>query len=295
MNKVENKFITVITPTYNRAEQLVALYTSLCNQTNKSFSWLIVDDGSIDATDAKVREWICENKVDITYIYKENGGKHTALNKGIQSITTPLTFIVDSDDYLTNDAIEIIESDYLANSEKDICGIAYLRRSKAGHYLTNKLVPNDGLIESFCECRYNRNIKGDMAEVWFTDCLKEFPFPEFYNEKFVSEDIVWIQMSKKYKMVFYNKAIYISDYLEGGLTRNRRDINKKSPKASMYRGEVQLEANLPVKYKCRAMLYYIVYGKFAKLSYLDLFKRSKHKCMFICCSPVGMALYSKWR
>ena len=40
--------------------------------------------------------------------YKENGGKHTALNIGINEIDSELTFIVDSDDWLTEDAISSI-------------------------------------------------------------------------------------------------------------------------------------------------------------------------------------------
>ena len=59
--------------------------------------------------------------------------------------------------------------------------------------------------ESFVECRINRNIGGDMAEVWYTHCLREYPFPEFLGEKFLGEDIVWVQMSKKYKMRFFNR------------------------------------------------------------------------------------------
>ena len=44
----------------------------------------------------------------VRYIYKENGGKHTALNVGVQQIASELTFIVDSDDTLVPNAIETI-------------------------------------------------------------------------------------------------------------------------------------------------------------------------------------------
>lgn len=37
--------VTIFTPTYNRAYTLKDLYTSLCNQTDKNFEWLIIDDG----------------------------------------------------------------------------------------------------------------------------------------------------------------------------------------------------------------------------------------------------------
>ena len=287
--------ITILTPTYNRESQLINLYDSLINQSNNDFEWLVVDDGSTDDTECEINKWINEHKINIRYIRKENGGKHTALNLGIKSINSKWTFIVDSDDYLTEDAIEIIKKNDELYDTSELCGMAFLRKSKNKGYLTNKLVPKDGLIESFCDCRYGRGIVGDMAEVWKTKCLKENPFPEFKNEKFISEDVVWIAMSQKYKMIFFNKAIYISDYLDDGLTINRRKHNILSPKGCMYRGEIQLDANLPIKYKCRAMLYYTIYGFFAGYTIKELFYRSKHKCLYTLLLPICKRIYRKWR
>ena len=50
------KTVTIITPTYNRAELLKKLYQSLEQQNNKDFEWLIVDDGSTDRTKEAVEE-----------------------------------------------------------------------------------------------------------------------------------------------------------------------------------------------------------------------------------------------
>ena len=288
-------FVTILTPTYNRASKLHILYESLVSQSDKDFEWFIVDDGSEDDTGKIVNDWISESIINIKYIKKENGGKHTALNLGIAQIFSEWTFIVDSDDYLTKDAIAIIKNKADVDDAEDICGLAFLRQSKNGNYLTNKLVPKDGWKDDFCHCRYGLKIKGDMAEVWKTKCLKEFPFPEFPNEKFVSEDVVWIQMSQRYKMIFYNMPIYISDYLDGGLTRNRRKNNLNSPKSSMYRGELQLRVQLPLKYKIRAMLYYSVYGRFAGYSWKDLFLKSNNKLLFIACYAISLYLYLSWR
>lgn len=287
--------ITVLTPTYNREKNLFNLYGSLCQQTNSNFLWMIVDDGSEDQTINIVEQWIQENKVKITLLKKENGGKHTALNCGIAKIESELTFIVDSDDELSSEAIECIYNDYKKFNMDGICGIAYLRESKKGGYLTDKLVPYDGLVESFCECRYGRAIKGDMAEVWVTDCLKKYPFPEFKGEKFLSEDVVWVKMAKEYRMIFRNKAIYISDYLEGGLTKGRRKNNFLSPKGCMYRGSIQLEADLPLKYQCRAMLFYLVYGKAAGYRWKELFVNCNKKLLYIILVLPSSILYKKWR
>ena len=207
--------ITVLTPAYNRGKLLEKLYESLCAQDCKDFEWLIVDDGSTDDTSERVEQMKQTADFPISYHRKENGGKHTALNYAYQFIKTPLTFIVDSDDSLTRDAISYVNEIYKRyKNESDLCGFSFLRGKPDGGYLSTSGVPQDGMKESYVECRINRSIGGDMAEVWYTHCLKEYLFPEFQGEKFLGEDIVWVKMSEKYKMRFFNRVIYISDYLE---------------------------------------------------------------------------------
>ncbi len=62
------------------------MYNDLKAQTYdfNDFEWLIVDDGSSDSTKELVEKFISENKLNIRYIYKENGGKHTAINLGVK-------------------------------------------------------------------------------------------------------------------------------------------------------------------------------------------------------------------
>ena len=59
--------LTIITPTYNRAHTLRKAYESLCDQTNKSFIWLVIDDGSTDETEKLVQSFQKENKIEIQY------------------------------------------------------------------------------------------------------------------------------------------------------------------------------------------------------------------------------------
>ena len=187
--------ITVLTPAYNRGKLLEKLYESLCAQDCKDFEWLIVDDGSTDDTSERVEQMKQTADFPIFYHRKENGGKHTALNYAYQFIKTPLTFIVDSDDSLTRDAISYVNEIYKRyKNESDLCGFSFLRGKPDGGYLSTSGVPQDGMKESYVECRINRGIGGDMAEVWYTHCLKEYLFPEFQGEKFLGEDIVWVRM-----------------------------------------------------------------------------------------------------
>ena len=288
--------ITILTPTYNRADRLPHLYTSLLKQHNTDFIWMIIDDGSTDNTEKLAADWKAENKINIEYHQKPNGGKHTALNYAYPFLKTPLTFIVDSDDYLTSDAIEKINAKYvLYKEESDLCAFSFLRGKPDGGYLSTGGVPYDNLKESYCECRLNRNIGGDMAEVWFTHCLKEFPFPEYEGEKFIGEDLIWVRMSKQYKMRFYNDVIYISDYLDDGLTNNRRKHNIASPKGCVERAEEFLSADIHLKLKIKSILQYQIYSAFAGIPKKEQFRKSDHKLLYLVTFPFAEMLYIKWK
>lgn len=300
-NRWENKGknmsdITVLTPSYNRGELLKKLYKSLCSQKNKSFEWVIIDDGSTDKTENYVNQMIKEADFPIRYYKKVNGGKHTALNYSYNYIETPLTFIVDSDDTLTVDAIAKIQEKYNKyKDEKDLCGFSFLRGKPDGGYLSTSGVPKDGMKETYVECRINRSIGGDMAEVWYTHCLKEYPFPEFEGEKFLGEDVVWIRMAEKYKMRFFDDVIYISDYLESGLTNNRRKHNVKSPNGCVARAEAFLDSDSNIKAKIKAALQYQIYGRFASVKTNTLFHKTNRKVLFIVCRIPALLLYRKWK
>lgn len=101
--------LTIFTPAYNRAYILEKAYRSLQCQSDKRFEWIIVDDGSNDNTKNLVQKWQDENNTfKIEYYFQENSGKHIAINNGIEFAKGRLFLILDSDDYLRNDAVEII-------------------------------------------------------------------------------------------------------------------------------------------------------------------------------------------
>ena len=288
--------ITVLTPTFNRGGRLQSLWDSLQKQTVKDFEWLVVDDGSTDGTKDLITQLQEKSDFPIRYIYKNNGGKHTALNVGIQTICSELIFIVDSDDCVTDDAVEsILKIHKKYRSQNNICGYAFLRAFPDGK-VNGKKFDVDEKIGSYIDVRVNGDDTGaDKAEVFKTHCLKEFPFPEYPNEKFLGEDLVWVRMARKYEMVHINKAIYVGNYLEGGLTNNRRKHNIASPVGCMHRAEEFMESDLKTRYRIKGGLQYIVYGRFAGVKVVDLIRKSRHKVLATVCTPGGLFLHSRWR
>ena len=285
--------VTVLTPTFNRGGSLNNLYQSLQKQTIKDFEWLLVDDGSTDDTKNIAEEMKRKAEFPMRYIYKENGGKHTALNVGLKQINSELTFIVDSDDTLVPDAIEtILQYHKKYGKKKDLCGYSFLRRFPDGK-INGKPFEPDEKVGTYIQCRINADdTQADKSEVFYTRCLKEFPFPEYRNEKFLGEDLVWIRMAMKYQMVHINRAIYVGNYLEDGLTKNRRKNNIRSPYGCMERAKEFMRPELKLKYRLKGAVQYLVYGKFAGEK--QLIAKAPYKGLAVCVALPSMLVYHRW-
>lgn len=293
--------ITIITPTYNRKEYLQKLYQSLVVQTNKNFKWIVVDDGSTDNTRDFFGKFIEKqnHEFEIQYIYQKNGGKHTALNRAIEFVDTELVFIVDSDDYLPENSIQIILSYYEKFNEikerENLCGYSFLRCHADGKVNT-AYFPENEKIDSYCNVRINGNIGGDKAEVYYTDILKKYPFPVFEGERFLAEDVIWMQMSGPYNMVHINENVYICDYLEGGLTNTGRRMKIKSPKGMVLRSKIYLnDKNVCMKVKIKMMLLYIIYSGFAGINIKNAFKDISEKMLFVLLCIPGLLIQQIWK
>ena len=265
--------ISIFTPTFNRAYILSSLYNSLINQTDSDFEWIIVDDGSTDNTEQLVNSWILENKLkEINYIKTPNQGKTTAINIGLQHAKGELFFIVDSDDYITDNAIEEIKrKDQSLNKDLDfkVCGICFKKR----HYNTNKdFTSYDGNLPAFAsalELAYKYKQTGDKAEVYYTDVLKKYPFPVLENNKFIPESYIWFKMAHDgYKLALSDKAIYICEYMEDGYTKNLTKLIKNNYRGfALYHKSRLKYSEVPLKVKVKSLIRLLqckIYGVFYK-------------------------------
>ncbi len=225
--------ITVFTPTYNRAYALPRLYKTLQKQTFRDFEWLIVDDGSNDNTSEVVKGWVEEGCFAIRYIKTANGGKHRAINKGVALAEGELFFIVDSDDWLPQDSLYWINHYYEeVKTDERFAGVSGSRSYPNGKRIGGA-VAYDVLDTDYVSFREHYKIKGDMAEVWRTEVLRQYPFPEFEGEKFLTEAVVWEEIAQNHKLRYFNKEIYTCEYLPDGLTKNIRAHHRNSPRGTM--------------------------------------------------------------
>lgn len=286
---------TILTPTYNRGELLPRVYQSLKKQTYKCFEWIIVDDGSIDNTKQVVDSLIEDSQIKIKYVSKLNGGKHTAVNEGLKYAEGKLLIVLDSDDELVENALEIFYRywDKIFDENNKIVSVSGLDIYKESGNIVGDKFEQDEFISDHIECKLKMNIQGDKAEVYRTDVLKEFPFPEIKGERFVTEDIVYNQIALAgYKTIYINKPIKIIEYLEDGLTSRSYELSMKNPNGKMiiFNQYISMK-QIGIKRRIRSGFSYCRFGFLANKSITEQYKMANNKLIFLASIPVGYIIY----
>jgi len=292
-----NVKLTVLTCTYNRADILVEwVYKSLSEQTDLDFEWLIIDDGSSDNTKIVIEQISKESPFKINYIYKKNGGKHTAVNYAHNYLEDGIVLIVDSDEYLDKNAIRIIKKDWEKWDEDEKVGAMVYRKGKDAYNPTGKAFPKDEYRSNQIEAVCNTQNGGEHFTVFRNSALKKYLFPVFDNEKFLSELHVWHYCSCDYDFIFYNKQIGIFCYRDDGLTKAGRISRLKNWQGAAYTASIKTDRRYLLKLRIRGMIAYAGYSFYGKKSIFKIFKDIKCAIWLKCCGIIpGIILGLYWR
>lgn len=298
--------ITVFTPTYNRAYCLNKCFESLLRQTNKDFEWLIIDDGSTDNTNEIVNNWKNQNlPFNINYIYKENGGMHTAYNTAYEHIESELCINVDSDDYLTDTAIDDILTFWKKYKREDIGGIYALDQYENGDIIGSKF-PDDlyefkgwGYKTIFYESngikKQYRN-KGDKKFIGVTKIIKKYPpIPVFKGEKYHSLYYKQHLIEQDHTILIMNKPVCVVEYLNDGSSKNMYYQYIKNPKGFCDERKFVMKNAPSLKLRYEASIHYVAESLLAQ-DY-NFIKHSTNFFTTITALLPGFALYFliKWR
>lgn len=216
--------LTIFTPAYNRADTLPRLYNSLTRQTCYHFEWLIIDDGSTDATPELVKSFLQENRFSVRYLRKENGGKHTAHNLALQEARGEWFLCVDSDDILAPTAV----ADLLDAIQPDINGIISYKADFSGKYLCSKFPP-DLKTEKFYRLSMVHGCSGEYTLAFPSAFAKQYPFPIFRGERFISESIIYDRMDQCGNMLLLPQITTLCEYQTDGLSGNIAALMKNNP------------------------------------------------------------------
>ena len=110
--------------------------------------------------------------------------------------------------------------------------------------------------ESSIAIRFKHGVTGDMKEVFRTDIMREYPFPEIKDEKFCPEMLVWNRIGYKYKLRFFNQIIYTVEYQDDGITSGIVKARMNSPIASMMAYAELNSYDIPFLSKVKAAINY---------------------------------------
>ena len=280
--------LTVFTPVYNRAHTLPRTYESLCIQECKDFMWLIIDDGSTDGVESLIREWQKkDNGFEIQYIYKENGGMHTAHNVAYEHIVTELNTCIDSDDCMAEGAVQSIVEEWKKVKDKGYAGLIGLDADLKGE-LIGKGFPKD-LKETTLMGYYAAGGIGDKKLVYRTDVIKKYPpYPVFEGEKYVSLAYIYRLIDQDYKLAVLDKVLCNVEYQNDGSSATMWKEYIKNPKGFAFWRKVCMK--YPESYKRLVIdcIHYCSSSIIAKNR--NYIKESPRKMLTIFCSPLGWSL-----
>ena len=274
------KKLTIFTPAYNREKLIPRLYESLLRQTSSDFKWLVVDDGSTDGTKSLIEGYIAENKIEIEYIYRENGGKMRAHNDGVKNCTTPYFLCVDSDDYLVNTAVErLLETAEKCELEKNdrLAGVISHKGASETELLSGVEFP-DGIEKSSLYNLYLSGFKGETTIMFVTDVIVRFPFPEIEGEKYVPEDYIYDKIDAEYEYIVLGEIITVCEIVSEGYTDSVVKLKKNNPVA-FYMYYEQRAIITPVS--MLKLKYAGFYAKYAKLCGRNVFDTKLNKLFVI--------------
>lgn len=285
------KTLTVFTPTFNRRELLTRCYESMCRQTNKDFVWMIVDDGSTDDTKKFVDEWEKNSDLEIRYIYKDNGGLHTAYNVAIENIDTELCVCIDSDDFMPDNAVELILNFWDKYGSDEYAGIVGLDFNLDGKVIGDPL-PNQktvNLIDLFIG-KYDI-VNGDRTNVIRTELYKTVaPMKVFPNEKNFNPHYMHLQISDNYDFLVLNENLRFVDYQSDGMTNSMLKQYKSSPNSFAEIRKLYLSfSGTSLKFKIKHSIHLVSSCILAhKLSFA--FDESPYPIISALVLPLGVAL-----
>ena len=102
-----NDLVSVIVPVYKVEKYLDRCVDSIINQTYRNLEIILVDDGSPDNCPQMCDAWTQrDNRIKV--IHKKNAGLGMARNSGLEIATGNYLMFVDSDDYLSENAVEVL-------------------------------------------------------------------------------------------------------------------------------------------------------------------------------------------
>lgn len=283
------KRLTIFTPAFNRAHLLPRLYESLKKQTSHDFVWMVIDDGSVDDTQELINSYIADGILDIIYLYQDNQGMHGAHNTAYENIQTELNTCIDSDDFMPEDAVEVILNKWNCISATDknkYSGVVGLDADMKGNIIGSKFISETTTLEDF----YLKGGTGDKKLVYRTEVMKKYPaYPLFNGEKYVGLSYKYLLADQDHQLLTINQALVIVDYQEGGSSNNMFRQYYKNPRGFAFLRKQGMVLSKSRKRRFLDAIHYVASSFISKD--FNFIQESPKKMLTILAIPAGFLLY----
>ena len=209
----------------NYGKYLDQAIKSVINQSSSNWNLYLVNDGSTDETKKIMDHYKKKNRVKIFFINNKTSlGLQKNANKIIESSKDPIIMRLDADDWLENNAVQLITTEFKKDKKIDIVYGNYyystdsgLRISKENKIKLRKKInykhfPPHGACTAFK--RSKLRVNGG------------------YNESFNAQDgwDIWHKLARKNNVIYINKPIFNYRQHANSLSQNRSKLLKAREK-----------------------------------------------------------------
>lgn len=149
--------VSIVIPVYNVEKYLSKCIDSVINQTYNNIEIILIDDGSTDGSSEICRFYKNKYK-NIIYKKIKNQGVSHARNIGLKIVSGRFIIFIDSDDYIDNDSIELLVSNYKKHSLIGLIpsGFVYNKEYSSFEYFEN--VMTNKCLGSICGLLFENNL-----------------------------------------------------------------------------------------------------------------------------------------
>lgn len=282
-------FLTVFTPTYNRKHLLPRLYDSLKNQTDNNFIWMVIDDGSTDGTAELVKSWQLQSIIEIIYFYKKNEGMHSAHNVAYAEITTAWNTCIDSDDMMTENAVEnICRQVKNIENDNDFYAVVGLDADQKGNIIGTEFPQSLKKIR-FSEIYLKYHLTGDKKIVSKTEVMRRLPkYPIYEGERLVPLDYKALLADQFGYIMPVNEVWCTVEYQDDGSTMNMLKQYRRNPRGFAFSRISRINYGITIKERLKNAIH-LVSSTFFSKDFVSLLK-TRHTLLVLSAIPAGILL-----
>tara|TARA_R110002072_G_scaffold199399_1_gene356979 strand:- start:2709 stop:3575 length:867 start_codon:yes stop_codon:yes gene_type:complete len=214
---------SIIIPIYNGEQTLETCLDSVASQTFKDFELILVNDGSTDASEEIIQDWISLHlELDIKLVEQENLGLGKARNSGIEIAQGQYICFLDCDDIWTVNKLSEIAFLLKENPALKFIYHSVLEFGQQA-YKKRKSYP----LQDKMELLLQGNPIVPSSTVLESSLAKENPFSENLDFHGAEDLLLWFSLMEKGEAPYFLNKFLTSYRAEGGMSTRLQEHLKK--------------------------------------------------------------------